>query len=125
MIENQTEIEVQNPHTGSPTNALAAFALLEKLDSGRRRPPPSISKVFRLYCIHLLSAAQVARQCRCSKAAVIRRLNFIRHKTGLPITRLRVHYPQPGFIDGLPAGSSSASRNGRNFLYADTDSLTE
>ncbi len=56
--------------------ARAAFALLEKLDSGRRRPPPSIPKVFRLYCIDALSAAEVARKCRCSKAAVIRRLNL-------------------------------------------------
>src|SRR5438270_7027859 len=63
--------------------ARAAFALLEKLDSGRRRPPPSIPKVIRLYCIEGLSAAEVARKCRCSKAAVIRRLNLIRQKTGI------------------------------------------
>jgi hypothetical protein len=37
------------------------FALLEKFDSGRRLPPPPVSKVFRLYCIEDLSAAEVAR----------------------------------------------------------------
>ena len=64
-----------------PRVAFLALALLEKLDTGRRRPPPSLAKVFRLYCIECLSAAQVARRCRCSKGAVIRRLNLIRKKT--------------------------------------------
>src|SRR5882672_4110150 len=81
--------------------ARAAFALLEKLDSGRRRPPPSIPKVFRLYCIDSLSAAQVARKCRCSKAAVIRRLNLIRQKTGLSPALLRSFAPQPPSFEGL------------------------
>src|SRR5258705_10566328 len=77
-------------HAAPPESvARAAFALLEKLDSGRRRPPPSIPKVFRLYCIEALSAADVARKCRCSKAAVIRRLNLIPQKTGLSPALLR------------------------------------
>jgi len=95
--------------------ARAAFALLEKLDSGRRRPPPSIPRVFRLYCIDGLSAAQVARKCRCSKAAVIRRLNLIRQKTGLSPALLRICAPQPLSLDGL----ARTTRN--NLLYADTD----
>jgi hypothetical protein len=78
-----------------------AFALLEKLDTGRRRPPPSIARVFRLYCIELLSAAQVAGVCRCSKAAVIRRLKFITQLTGIPIAHLRNCYPQPCQLPGL------------------------
>src|SRR6266446_9254005 len=96
--------------------ARAAFALLEKLDSGRRRPPPSIPKVFRLYCIDALSAAEVARKCRCSKAAVIRRLNLIRQKTGLSPALFRSFAPQPPSLDGL----TQISRN--NLLYSDTDS---
>ena len=95
--------------------APAAFALLEKLDSGRRRPPPSIPKVFRLYCIVSLSAAQVARKCRCSKAAVIRRLNLIRQKTGISPALLRSFAPHPPSV-----GLTQITRN--NLLYADTDS---
>ena len=74
---------------GGTEIALAAFAMLEKLDSGRRLPPPSISKIFHLYCIDDLSAEQIAKQCRCSKAAVIRRLKFIRKQTGLSPVLLR------------------------------------
>jgi hypothetical protein len=111
-------IEIQKSKLKNPDVAQAAFNLLEKLDSGRRRPPPSISRVFRLYCIDLLSAAQVARECHCSKAAVIRRLNLIRAKTGLPIERLRIHYPQPGFLGDLPAGASTYRKNNKNYLYA-------
>src|SRR5437660_12429593 len=103
-------IEIKNQNTRSdqlplqpstqhaaPTESVAraAFALLEKFDSGRRRPPPSIPKVFRLYCIEGLSAAEVARKCRCSKAAVIRRLNLIRQKTGLSPSLLRTFAPEP------------------------------
>jgi hypothetical protein len=115
------EIKYQNtrpddlsPHP-SETVARAAFALLEKLDSGRRRPPPSIPRVFRLYCIDGLSAAEVARKCRCSKAAVIRRLNLIRQKTGLPPALLRTFAPQP-----LSPGLTRIARN--NLLYSDTHS---
>src|SRR3954463_5977074 len=104
----------QQPAT-SDSVARAAFALLEKLDSGRRRPSPSVPKVFRLYCIETLSAAEVARKCRCSKAAVIRRLNLIREKTGLCPAALRSFAPEPPSL-----GVTPISRN--NLLYADTDS---
>ncbi len=126
-LSNRLPIKIQKSKIENPDVAQAAFALLEKLDSGRRRPPPSISRVFRLYCIDLLSAAQVARECRCSKAAVIRRLNLIRAKTGLPIGNLRIHYPQPGFLGDLPAGASSYRMNNKNYLYAGSrqDSFTE
>ena len=97
--------------------ARAAFALLEKLDSGRRRPPPSIAKVFRLYCMDCLSASQVARLCRCSKDAVLRRLKLIRQRTGLPIALLRNLHPHPLSLDGLPPASLSRA-NLSNLLYA-------
>jgi len=99
------------PHT-SPENAPSlASTLLEKLDSGRRRPPPSIPKVFRLYCIEALSAAQVARKCRCFKSAVIRRLSLIPKKTGLSPVLLRKFAPEP---------LTQTPRN--NLLYADAAS---
>src|SRR6266850_5375280 len=99
---DQLPLQPSPPHAAPPESvARAAFALLEKLDSGRRRPPPSIPKVFRLYCIEALSAAEVARKCRCSKAAVIRRLNLIRQKTGLSPALLRSFAPQPPSFEGL------------------------
>src|SRR3954464_4066814 len=99
-IENQNARSGQSPPQSqqpatSEIVARAAFALLEKLDSGRRRPSPSVPKVFRLYCIEAFSAAELARKCRCSKAAVIRRLNLIREKTGLSPAALRTFAPQP------------------------------
>jgi len=96
----------------------AAFIIAEKLDLGRRRPPPSITRVFRLYFHDLLSASKVARICRCSKAAVIRRLTLIRKLTGLSLGRLKIHYPKPGFIDGLRSDTSTARMNRDNILYA-------
>jgi hypothetical protein len=62
---------------------------MEKLESTRALPAPPVSRVFRLYCIEALSAAQVARECRCSKAAVIRRLKLIRRKAGISLRFLR------------------------------------
>jgi hypothetical protein len=114
------EFKSQNAASGScpeptappETIARAAFAMLEKLDSGRRRPPPPIAKVFRLYCLEALSASEVARKCRCSKAAVIRRLNLIRRKTGLSPAAFRRMAPQPASV-----GLTGISRN--NLLYSD------
>jgi len=108
-----------------PRVAFLALSLLEKLDTGRRRPPPSLAKVFRLYCIECLSAAQVARRCRCSKAAVIRRLNLIRKKTGLSPGSLRNLGPEPSINDLIPDPRSKVRRN--NILYADStqDSFAE
>ncbi len=115
------------PRSTSPAQTMslevarAAFALLEKLDTGRRRPPPSVPKVFHLYCLDCLSAAAVARLCRCSKAAVVRRLNFIRRQTGLAPALLRNLNPQPPTLDELlPSRKANAPKISRaNLLYAD------
>lgn len=69
--------------------ARGALALLQQLDLESPGRPPSVLTVFRLYCVEELSAAQVARRCRCSKTVVIDRLNRIRSKTGLNLRDLR------------------------------------
>jgi hypothetical protein len=46
-------------------------------------------RVFELYCIHELSAAQVAGKMKMSKTAVMRRLAQIRKRTGLKPKNLR------------------------------------
>jgi len=68
--------------------ARKAFALVEQLDSAPLKPP-SVLTVFRLYCLQNMSAAQVARQCACSKTSVMRRLELIREKTGAAPAALR------------------------------------
>jgi len=70
-------------------DARRALALLQKLDSDQLVKPPSVLTVFRLYCVEELSAAQIARKCRSSKATVVRRLELIHAKTGLHPQQLR------------------------------------
>ncbi len=57
--------------------ARSAFALLVKLDAQGKHKPPTPLTVFRFYCVEGLSAGQAAEKCRCSKATVIGRLQFI------------------------------------------------
>lgn len=69
--------------------ARRAFALVETLDTDKPLDPPSLLSVFRLYCIHELSAAQIAVKFECSKPTVLRRLALIRARTGLDPRQLR------------------------------------
>jgi hypothetical protein len=72
------------------------FALLRQLESETKLPPPTTMAVFRLYCMEALSAAQVARECGCSKATVLNRLALIRSKTGIDPAQLRTFSPHIG-----------------------------
>jgi len=69
--------------------ARSAFALLQKLEMDAPLKAPSALTVFRLYCVDGYSAEQVARKCRCGKATVIRRLQFIEARTGVKAERFR------------------------------------
>ncbi len=69
--------------TVSEDVARSAFALLQKLELDAPLKAPSVLTVFRLYCVDGFSAEQVARKCRCGKATVIRRLQFIEARTGM------------------------------------------
>jgi hypothetical protein len=73
------------PRSASPAVsedvARSAFALLVRLDAEGGFKAPSPLTVFRLYCVDGHSAEQVARKCRCGKATVIRRLQFIERQT--------------------------------------------
>ena len=74
--------------------ARQAFAVVKALDSeaGLRSAP--VLTVFRLYCMEGLSAGEVARRCRCSKATVINRLEMIRRRTGSSPEKLRAYSAQ-------------------------------
>lgn len=83
--------------TVSEDVARSAFALLQKLELDAPLKAPSVLTVFRLYCVDGLSADQVARKCRCGKATVIRRLQFIEARTGVKPEQFRamsVHLQQ-------------------------------
>ena len=68
---------VELPSAVTKDVARSAFALLVKLDAQGKHKSPTPLTVFRLYCVEGLSAGRVAEQCRCSKATVIGRLQFI------------------------------------------------
>lgn len=70
-----------NRSTVSEEVARNAFALLVRLDAEGKFKSPAPLTVFRLYCVDGYSAEQVARKCRCGKATVIRRLQFIEEQT--------------------------------------------
>ena len=69
--------------------ARSAFALLQKLEMDAPLKAPSVLTVFRLYCVDGFSAERVARKCRCGKATVIRRLQFIEARTGMKPEQFR------------------------------------
>jgi len=69
--------------------ARSAFALLQKLELDAPVKAPSVLTVFRLYCVDGFSAERVARKCRCGKATVIRRLQFIEARTGMKPEQFR------------------------------------
>lgn len=52
-------------------------------------------RVFELYCIHELSAAEVATKMKMSKTAIMRRLKAISEKAGLKSKYLRRLSPKP------------------------------
>lgn len=62
--------------------ASAALGLIEKLESSSPPQAPGLITVFRHYCMEGLTAAQVAKKCRCSKTTVMDRLARIRQVTG-------------------------------------------
>lgn len=75
--------------TVSEDVARSAFALLQKLELDAPLKAPSVLTVFRLYCVDGMSAERVARKCRCGKATVVRRLQFIEARTGVKAEEFR------------------------------------
>jgi hypothetical protein len=69
--------------------SVRAFALLQKLDTDKPLPPPSLLTVFRLYCCDELSYAAIARKFQCTKTTIVRRASLIRRRTGLDLIALR------------------------------------
>jgi hypothetical protein len=74
--------------------ARQAVAMVKQLDTTNRLKKPSILTVFRLYCINEMSATEIAAQCGCSKASIMKRLKILSVKTGVPAGRLRRYSAQ-------------------------------
>jgi hypothetical protein len=69
--------------------ARRALGLIERLESECPMSPPTVSTVFRLYCIEELTIVNSARMCRCAVGTVANRLEFIRTKTRVEPKDLR------------------------------------
>lgn len=69
------------------------FALVEKLESGRRLKNPSVMEVFRLYCIKGKTTDQIVSGGRYSKGTIVNRLKVIRRATGKDPDELRAFSP--------------------------------
>jgi hypothetical protein len=65
------------------TTRLAAFQILNQLDSIHIARPPTILTIFRLYCVQRMTVSQVARRCRCSVGTVSNRLRLMQSKIGV------------------------------------------
>ncbi len=62
---------------------LAAFQILDRLDSIRITRSPTVLTVFRLYCLQRMTVSQVARRCRCSVGTVSNRLRLMQSRIGI------------------------------------------
>jgi hypothetical protein len=101
--------------------ARRAFALVEQLDSERPLKAPTALTVFRLYCIEELSAAQIARRTRSSKATIIRRLEMIQARTGIDPRNLRRVSTQFNKIEDDLADSRAEHIHRRRLIYDEED----
>lgn len=105
--------------------ARRAFALVQQLDSDQPLKPPTVLTVFRLYCIEVMSAAQIARRCGSSKATVIRRLEQIQRRTGLDPQNLRRVSPHLEKVQDELRDSRASCIHPRRLIEDDFDANEE
>jgi len=78
------------PEPVNEEDARRLFALVKQMDTDTAVRKAPLLQVFRLYCQENRSAAEVARDCGCSKALVVTRLAQLRRKLGRDPAQLRV-----------------------------------
>lgn len=78
------------PESAPEDVARAAWAIINKLDSGKSRSEPSAVRVFKHYCQEGLSADKLAIKYGWAKGTVMNRLEEIEKATGLDKKQLRV-----------------------------------
>jgi hypothetical protein len=69
--------------------ARTALSLVRALDSELRARKAPVYTVFRLYCVEGLTAEEIARKCRCARALIYFRLEWLRQKLGRDPAELR------------------------------------
>lgn len=73
---------------------LAAFQILNRLDTIHVTKPPTLLTIFRLYCVQRMTVSQVARRCRCSVGTVSNRLRLMQSKIGIHPSAIK-NAPRP------------------------------
>jgi predicted DNA-binding protein (UPF0251 family) len=104
----------QQPKEFEQSVAERAFALVQQFD------PPTF-EVFRLYCVEELSAERIARELDCSKLTILRRLNQIRVKTGLPPKELRRVSAHIGKLENQISDSKASNIQRKRLIDEDAD----
>jgi hypothetical protein len=96
--------------------ATRAFALVERLDTEKPLPHPSLLTVFRLYCMKELSSVRIARDCKCNKSTVVRRLALLRRRIGVDPRELRRFSPQLAKLEDSLRDSRASRLDPRDYL---------
>lgn len=73
--------------------AHAAYAMVIKLDTEKPMKPPTLLKVFNLYCVQGMSSNKIAHACKCSKGTVINRIRALQEALKTNLNDLRAHAP--------------------------------
>jgi sigma-70-like protein len=106
------------PRNEEGHDARRALALIEQLESdGPFHKPPSVLKVFRLFCMEDLSPEEIAQRCGCSRGTVMNRLAAIEKKTGLPAAQLRRMSDHFGKVDDELAAHGARHIHRQNLIH--------
>jgi len=99
--------------------ARRALALIEQLESDSPTGSPSVTAVFRLYCVEELTIEQIAKKCRCSVGTVANRLKLIKTRTGIEpknLRRVSDHLDRmQGDLEEAKREYEQSKRKGRNY----------
>jgi hypothetical protein len=99
--------------------ARRVFAVVQNLDTEKPLQPPTLLAVFRQYCIEELSASAIAREYKCSKPTILRRLALIRLRTGLDPLQLRRLSPHIAQLEDSFTDSRAAHLRRQTLIDAD------
>jgi hypothetical protein len=96
--------------------ATRAFVLVDRLDTEKPLPHPSLLTVFRMYCMKELSSVRIARDCGCNKSTVVRRLALLRRRIGVDPRDLRPFSPQLAKLEDSLRYSRASRLDPRHYL---------
>lgn len=88
------------PEAAPEEVALAALAIILKLDDGKSRAEPTVTRVFKHYCKEEMTADMMVTKFGWSKGTIINRLRDLEKATGLTKDQLRGLSAQFNAIEG-------------------------